>query len=299
MELRLLRTFMAVAHFKNFSAAARELNTVQPAVSRQIADLENELGVSLFWRSTREVKVTAAGEMLLSEATEILAHEARAKALVQRAAKGEVGRIRIGYMGSACAHFIPDLVRTYAKSFPEVQISLLEMSAQQQIDAFAAGLIDIGFSRPLPHAVRAEFVAEQIYIDTLTAVLPKAHRLARVATVRLSDLVAESFVLFKRSEAVGLFDQIISTCEREGFAPSIVSEPESMQMLLTEVAAGLGVSVAPGCVRRLFTDGCAFVPIRKQKPSIPTELHYRPEPPQPAVEAFVALTLKTRQSIQA
>ncbi len=299
MELRLLRTFVTVARLKNFSAAARELNTVQPAVSRQIADLEDELGVRLFWRSTREVKVTAAGEMLLGEATELLEHEARAKALVQRAAKGEVGRIRIGYMGSACAHFIPDLVRTYAKSFPEVQVSLIEMTAQQQLDAFAAGLIDLGFSRPLPHATRAEFVIEPIYMDTLTVVLPSEHRLARAKTVRLSELEYESFVLFKRSQAIGLFDQIISACEREGIAPRIVSEPESMQMLLTEVAAGLGVSIAPGCVRRLFTKGCSFVPLSKQKPSIPTELHYRPEPVQPAVEAFVALTLLARTSIQA
>lgn len=116
--------------------------------------------------------------------------------------------------------------------------------------------------------------------------------------MRLRDLETESFVLFKRSEAVGLFDQIIRACERAGFTPGIASQSESMQMVLTEVATGLGVAVAPGCVRRLFTNGCVFVPIDKQKPSIPTELHYRPQPLEPAVAAFVAQTLQERRGIQ-
>ncbi|MDQ8207361.1 LysR family transcriptional regulator [Coraliomargarita sp. SDUM461003] len=299
MELRLLRTFVAVAELKNFSAAARVLNTVQPAVSRQIADLEDELGVSLFWRSTREVKVTAAGEMLWGEAVALLAHEQRAKALVQRAARGEVGRLRIAYMGSACAHFIPQLVRAYTKAFPEVQVSLVEMTVQQQLDAFNADLIDIGFSRPLPQAARQGFAVEQVYVDTLMAVLPAEHRLAGETELALGRLIEEPFVLFQRSQAMGLFDQIISACEREGLAPRIVSEPESMQMLVTEVAAGLGVSIVPSCVRRLFTAGCVFIPLRPQNLSIATELHYRAEAPQPAVEAFVALTLQARQDIEA
>lgn len=298
MELRLLRTFVAVAELKNFSAAARELHTVQPAISRQIADLESELDVRLFWRSTREVKVTAAGEILLREATEILAHEARARALVQQAAKGHVGRLRIGYISTACLTFMPDLIRNYAQSYPQVQIVLHDMSPQQQLEAFAAGLLDIGISRPLPHSERKGYVVEQVYMDTLVAVLPTGHPLATAASIRLRDLETESFVLFKRSEAVSLFDQIISTCEREGIAPHISNQPESMQMLLTEVAAGLGVAVVPGCVRHLHTNGCVFVPISRQKPSIPTELHYRAEPAEPAIELFVAQTMQARQNIK-
>jgi len=114
MELKTLRSFVAVATLKNFSAAARELNTVQPAVSRHVSDLEDELGVQLLWRNTREVKVTPAGQSLLVDAKEILAAEIAAKESAKLAASGLTGRLRIGYLPPACFCFIPDLVRSYS-----------------------------------------------------------------------------------------------------------------------------------------------------------------------------------------
>lgn len=298
MELRVLKTFVAVASLKSFSAAARELHTVQPAVSRQIADLESELGVSLFWRTTREVKVTAAGESLLREATDMLEHEARAKALVQRAAQGQVGRLRIGYLASACFTFMPDLVRGYGEAFPDVQITLNEMTAREQIEAFEADQLDVGFSRPLPSTQRLGLVAEPVYMDSLIAALPTSHALAGAASIRLRDLATEPFVAFRRSEATGLFDQVIGACQREKFSPQIVSEPGSMQVVLTEVAAGLGVAVVPGCAANLYAQGCALLPIHGQKPSIPMELHCRAEPRPPAVAAFASQVRQARKTIQ-
>ncbi len=289
---------MAVASLKSFSAAARELNTVQPAISRHISDLEDELGVRLFWRNTREVKFTAAGQSLLREAQEILSRERQAKEHVQRAARGEIGRLRIGYLGSACFSFMPELVRGYSTHYPDVQISLQEMTVRQQVEAFSAGQLDVGFSRPMSQTERIGFSAEEIYVDTLIAVLPETHVHANAKSLRLRELGTEPFVLFTRNEAVGLFDQIVSACQREKFAPRIYSQPGNMQTVLTEVAAGLGVSVVPGCVRRLYTKGCVFVPIDKQKPSIPTVLHYRSAPPLPIVENFVALAMKAKQAIQ-
>lgn len=149
MDIRVLRTFVAVAQLKGFSAAARALNIVQPAVSRQISDLETELGVALFWRSTREVRITAAGEILLREAQQILEHEARARKLVQRAGQGQVGRLRIGFIGAASQPFLPGLLRRFAQARPEVQVSLMEMTAQDQSAALQAGQLDISLSRPV------------------------------------------------------------------------------------------------------------------------------------------------------
>jgi DNA-binding transcriptional LysR family regulator len=298
MEIRTLKSFITVATLKSFSAAARELNTVQPAISKQISDLEEELGVSLFWRNTREVIITAAGESLLREAQEILARERQAKDRARRAAHGEIGHLRIGYLASACFSFMPTLVQRYFQRYPDVHVSLQELTVRQQIDAFSAEQLDVGFSRPMSKTERVGFSVEEIYVDTLTAVLPETHSLAHAKSLRLRELEAGPFVLFARSEAVGLFDQIISACQQEKFAPNISSQPGNMQTVLTEVAAGLGVSIVPGCVRRLYTKGCAFVPIQKQKPSIPTELHYRSAPSSPTVEAFVELTMKAKQEIQ-
>jgi len=298
MELRLLRTFVAVANLRSFSAAARELNTVQPAVSRQIADLEGELGVRLLWRNTREVRVTAAGESLLRDARDILAREEEAAEQVRRAARGQIGRLRIGYLGPACLAFVADLVGTFTRAHPEVHITLREMTVQQQLDAFDADDIDVGLSRPMTHERAQGFVAEEIYRDSLMAVVPEEHPLAAVKVMLLRKLEGERFVLFSREEAVGLFDRIIGLCQKEAFEPVITSQPTTMQTVLTAVAAGLGVSVMPGCCRQLHVAGCRFVPIRGQKATIGTELHYRNDPVLPTARAFASLVSQAGSGIQ-
>lgn len=298
MEIRTLKSFVTVAYLKNFSAAARELNTVQPAISRQISELEEELGVRLFWRNTREVKITAAGESLLQDAKNILATEVAAKKRAQLTAKGKIGRLRIGYLGPACFTFIPKLVQIYTTRYPDVEVKLREMTVRQQLEAFEADQLDIGFSRKLSKHHHKDFSVESIYVDTLIAVIPQAHPLANLKSLRLSQLEAEPFILFSRHEAAGLFDQIIGIFQKENLVPIISSQPENMQVLLTEVAAGLGVSVVPMCIKNMYTQGCVFVPIHGQKPSIATQLHYRSDPLLPTVETFVKITLENKLRIQ-
>ena len=273
MDLRTLKSFIAVAELKNFSAAARELHMVQPAISRQISDLESELGVSLFWRNTREVRITEPGKVLLRQARELLHKAEEAKEAVQRCANGEIGEVRIGYLPSPCIGFLPDVVRGFSERFPNVDIQLKEMTAQEQIDAFDNGQLDIGFSRPLPALKQEAFASTLIYNDHLFAVLPETHRLAGNAQVSLAELVGERFILFKREEAIGLFDQIISVCKQHGFSPEISNQPENMQTILTRVAAGLGVSIVPGCVANLLRAGCVFKAIEGVEVTVPLELH--------------------------
>jgi DNA-binding transcriptional LysR family regulator len=133
------------------------------------------------------------------------------------------------------------------------------------------------------------------------AVFPDTHPLAgskKAKPIRLKQLEAESLILFSRHEAAGLFDQIIGIFQKEGIVPTISSQSEYMQVVLTKVASGLGVSVLPACIGNMYTKGCTFVPIRNQKPSIATQLHYRPYPPFPTVEAFVEITLENRLAIK-
>ena len=289
MELRTLKTFVSVATHRSFSAAARELHTVQPAISRQIADLEAELNVSLLWRNTREVRVTAPGEALLEEAQRMLALEAQARKRVAMAASGQTGTLRIGYMSSACASFVPGLMRDFAATHPEVSLTLNEMSAQQQLDAFGRDEIDIGLSRPLPVEHRNALATLPVYEDRMMVVVPEGHRLAHRKRLALSELEQEDFVLFQRKHATGLFDQIISACGDAGFSPRIQRQPALMQTLLSEVAAGVGIAIAPGCIRRLQCDGCRFIPLRPALGAVPLELHYPTTPGRPVIDAFVAL----------
>lgn len=297
MEIKLLKTFVTIARLKNFSAAARELNTAQPAVSRQIAELEQEFKTKLFWRTTREVSLTTAGEALLVEALEILDKASRTELIVRRASEGKTGRLRIGYLSGATLTFLPKLIRNYVERYPDIQIQLADMTALEQIEAFEANQIDISLSRPLPPEYSKRYSSDLIYDDELAAFLPSSHPLANRSSISLRELKAESFVIFQRSHATGLFDQIIIACKKSGFSPQIVIQPGTMQTVLTEVASELGVSLAPGCIRNLNMTGCVCIPIRESLNPIPLQLHRITAPESPTVKAFVSLALNSRKVI--
>src|ERR1700757_1225257 len=150
MELRHLRYFGAVAQYLNYSEASRRLRVAQPAISQTILDLEEELGVKLLLRTKRKVQLTAAGNAFLREAGEILRRSDEARRLAQRAARGEVGSLGIGFFGTAGAPILPALVQTFRGKFPDVELRLYELNPDQQLAAFDEGRIDLGFSRPLP-----------------------------------------------------------------------------------------------------------------------------------------------------
>ncbi|MDO6746385.1 LysR family transcriptional regulator [Gilvimarinus sp. 1_MG-2023] len=296
MELKTLRTFVAVAELRNFSAAARKLHTVQPAVSRQIADLEAELGTSLLWRSTREVRMTAAGEVLLEDARRLLALEVEARERVLRAGSGQIGQLRIGYMSSATARFLPALLQRFGRAHPDVHLELFEMTAQQQLEAFAREEIDLGFSRPLPE--RVELASLPLYSDPLVAVVPLSHSLANRRRLSLEVLAQENFVLFERAQASDLFDRIIGACGAAGFSPRVVRQAAHMQTLLSQVASGIGVAIAPACIRFLQSEGCVFIALQPALPAIELELHYAHYPVRPTVESFVAQACQMREHIK-
>lgn len=150
MELRHLRYFVGVAHHLNYSEASRRLDVAQPAISQTILDLEEEVGARLLHRTKRSVELTAAGATFLREAEQILAHANEAAQLARRAERGEVGSLGIGFFGTASAPFLPRLVCSYRRKFPDVQLRLYELTPDQQLAAFDDGRIDVGFTRKLP-----------------------------------------------------------------------------------------------------------------------------------------------------
>ncbi|SRR6266542_792209 len=154
MELRHFRYFAAVAQHLNYTRASRHLHVAQPAISQTILDLEDELGVKLLWRTKRSVQLTAAGTAFLREITQILGQADQAKRAALRAARGETGRVAIGFMGSAAGPFLPRVIRAYRQRYPEVELALWEMTPEQQLPALESGGIDVGFSRPFPKETR-------------------------------------------------------------------------------------------------------------------------------------------------
>jgi DNA-binding transcriptional LysR family regulator len=251
MELRHFRYFAAVARYLNYSEASRRLHVAQPAISQTILDLEEEIGAKLFLRSNRKVQLTAAGMALRGEVDGILKRTDDAKRVAQRAARGEVGILRVGFIAPATAPILPPLVRTYRRQYPEVELQLHHMNPDAQLAAFDDGMLDLGLSRPLPPERRSSFEEEVVYNDYLGAVLPPNHSLVKESKIKVERLVCEPFVLFHRVGAPGLFDEAVATCCRAGFSPNVRHEPDLMTTVFLLVESGLGVSLVPGCARGL------------------------------------------------
>jgi DNA-binding transcriptional LysR family regulator len=298
MDIKTLKSFIAVAKHKSFSEAAHELHTVQPAISRHISALEATLGVSLFNRNSRDVTITQAGMQLLKDAYVIIALTEQAKTQVKRAHNGQIGTLNIAHLSSGCLSFMASLVRTYKSQFPQVHVTLFEMTVTEQIEAFKNGQIDIAFSRPLPRSITDEFISHTIYIDQLVAIVNQSHQLANQQFVDLTQLKNEHFIIFNRDEALGLFDETITLCKQAGFSPNIISQPRHMQTLVTEVAAGLGVAIAPYCVRKLYSEGCHFMTLKNVNTQIPVDIQYKQTNNSATVNAFVNIALNARMEIQ-
>jgi DNA-binding transcriptional LysR family regulator len=286
MELRHLRYFVGVAHHLNYSEASRRLHVAQPAISQTILDLEEEVRVQLLHRTKRSVQLTAAGAAFLREAEQILAHANEAAQLARRAARGEIGSLGIGFFGTASAPFLPRLVSSYRRKFPNVQLRLHELTPDQQLDAFDDGRIDLGFTRKLPPDRRKEFKEENIYTDELGIALPRSHSLAKRKVVRLKALAGEPFVQFHRKGARTLFDEVISVCRRAGFSPRIVNEPDFMATVLTLVESGLCVSIVPRCVASLKRP-VAIRAITPKSARIPLCVTWRKSSENPVVSGFL------------
>jgi DNA-binding transcriptional LysR family regulator len=251
MELRHLRYFVAVAEEHHFGRASARLHIAQPPLSRQIRDLEREVGTPLFERVPRGVELTAAGRAFLPEARLTLAQAERAQRTAQRAALGEIGRLRVGFVEAATySGVLPDVLGFFRMHLPDIGISLLEMDPIEQVEAFRDGRIDLGILHSPPADADRWLRVEPVYADSLVAAIPRTHRLAGRTRMTLANLADESFVLFPRYAAPGLYDAIIACCRASGFSPRIVQEAEGWHTVAGLAGAGVGVAFVP----RSFTN---------------------------------------------
>ncbi|EYF05175.1 LysR substrate-binding domain-containing protein [Chondromyces apiculatus] len=289
MELRHLRYFMAVAEELHFGRAAQRLHIAQPPLSRQIQDLEAELGITLFDRSPRGVELTHAGTVFLGHvrrvfgALDLAVHDAR------RASAGETGRVVVGYLSSLTYTGIVDLVRAYRDRFPTVDIALREMSPQEQIDALKEGRIDVGFVRaPLDEAAITHACMRS---EELVVALPIDHPLAAWKRIPVAMLSREPFVTFPRHRGPGFFDQIIALCHAAGFSPRIVQEAPQID-IPSLVAAGFGISILPESIREMGRRGIVLRPL-VGGPRTSLLMVWRSNDVAPAVTGFVDFARRT------
>jgi DNA-binding transcriptional LysR family regulator len=289
MELRHLRYFVAVAEELHFGRAAERLRIAQPPLSRQIRDLEREIGSPLFGRVPRGVELTPAGRAFLPEARLTLAQAERAQRSAQRAAEGETGRLRVGFVEAAThSGILPDVLRFFRAHLPSVGLSLFELDALRQAEAFQDGRIDLGLLHSPPLDAARWLRVEPIYQEPVILAVSKLHPLASRARLTLGALAEESFVSFPRVAAPGMYDDIIARCRAAGFSPRIVQEAAGWHTLASLVSAGVGIGFVPRSIAEFQQAGVVYRPVRSLAVEMSLAAVWKRTERSPVRERFVA-----------
>ncbi|WP_337053239.1 LysR family transcriptional regulator [Pseudoxanthomonas sp. USHLN014] len=283
MELRHLRYFLAVAEEANFTRAAARVGIGQPPLSQQIQALEKELGTPLFVRTPQGAQLTDAGQAFLLEVRRVLVDVERAADSARRAARGESGRLRLGFTASAAFNpVVPQLIRDYRRAWPAVELALEETNTAGLLDGLAQGRLDAAFIR-YSVATPPELALIRFPDEPMKIAVPAAHPLAARRSAPLSVLAGEPFILFPRSFGTSLYDEILSACRQAGFSVAITQEAPQMSSIVNLVAAELGVSVVPESTAQLQLPGVRYLDIEGPVPmarlalaAMPTQAHTPP-----------------------
>jgi DNA-binding transcriptional LysR family regulator len=279
-----LRYFVAVAEELHFGRAAKRLQITQPALSQQIRKLEQELGVELFHRERgKRIVLTEPGAVLLDEGRRVMQRASAAALATQRAARGEIGSLRVGFAPSSAVSVLPLCVRTFRQDRPRVRLELQEMLSDEIANALRAGDFDVGLVRAPadPSGLVLEVIAE----EPLFVALPSGHRLAGRRRVSIRALADEPLVASSKVGAPGWHEDVFSLYRSRGFTPSVALEVSTIQAQLGLVAAGLGVALVPSSVRQLQFAGISMLPV--DAPLLKLFVARRAEEPLATVEHFL------------
>lgn len=288
MELRHLRYFLAVGEEQHFGRAALRLHVAQPPLSRQIRDLEHEIGFELFDRLPRGVRLNAAGTSLLADVRRILQEVTDANARAKRVASGQTGTLKLGYVQSlSWMGVVPDALRQFREHRPDVELQLRPVGTFEQVLAIRAGALDAGFV----YGEEGDPELEQFGAGAFSLMLatPIKHPLTRLKRVRLRDLVDARFIWFPRSARPLFFDRMMADCARGGLeAPHIVQESADEAVMLGMVACGIGLAFVSSASQVRCPPSVALLPVADLKMRLPFFLIWRKENDSPLLAHFVA-----------
>jgi DNA-binding transcriptional LysR family regulator len=283
MELRQLRYFVAVAETLNFGRAATRLHMSQPPLSRQIKAFETELGTELFKRTSRGVRLSAAGAALLVDARRLLREADAIAAGAHAAGRGEIGSVRIGFISTAAYNVLPRVLPEFHRRRPGVRLHLQEATSDAQAALLRDGDIDVALV--VPPLLEIDCAYRTLMREPLIAALPARRRWPR--RVPLATLANEPFILFPRKAGVGLYDLIVGFCRDAGFTPRIEQEAIQTPTIVSLVAAGMGVALVPTSIRHMQRTGVVYRPLVQASPLMEVGLAWRSGEIEPAVAAFV------------
>jgi DNA-binding transcriptional LysR family regulator len=284
MELRHLRYFATVAETLNFRAASDRLHVAQPALSAQIKTLEEELGVSLFHRTTRKVELTPAGRVFLDEAKRVISAAAQAQERARQAGEGLVGTLRLGIIAPTANAWLAGILRNFRQKFPGVQFSLFDLTSTEQLGLLRNNELDAGLLRPpvgFPD-LESKLVEESHHL----LALPEGHRLARKRTLEWRDFDKEPLVLMHPTVQHGYYDAFLTACARGGAEPRIGQYANDIQTKMWLISAGFGVAPTTATLTQVKRPGLMFRPLPPGLPSVHTVLVWRRGDTSPILHNF-------------
>ena len=259
MELRHLRYFVAVAEELHFTRAAERLHMGQPPLSQQIRLLEEEVGARLLERTRRWVRLTEAGRLFLADARRILALADQASATARRAERGEVGELRIGFTASTpLTDVFNRVVNTYRKQYPQVTLTMIDLTTMRQLQAITDRVIDLGFLRPPAGETPPDIRIASLRQEPLMLVAPAAHPLLRQREIGVRDLASHPFVTFLPDAGTGIQRQVLQLCREAGFAPEVALQAGEGSTIIGLVAAGCGISILPESFSAIRVKGVRY-----------------------------------------
>jgi DNA-binding transcriptional LysR family regulator len=288
MELRHLRYFVAVGEEQHFGRAAKYLRIAQPALSRQIQDLEREIGFPLFERLPRGVKLSVAGKLFLEDARRILQEVQEATRRAERVASGKAGTLRVGFVESISWHgVVPKSFRRFRQKQPDAELTPVPMLSLAQVEAVRSGRLDAGFIVRMP-TLDEELDQRAVVQHKIVLAVPKGHPVTRQTRLRLRDLNDAPFVCFPRRANPAAYDRLMEACFRGGLkSPRIVQEADDHATILSLVSCRLGVALVSDSARWHCPRGVALLPIVDLNERVSFSLIWRRDNRSPLLQRFL------------
>jgi LysR family transcriptional regulator, benzoate and cis,cis-muconate-responsive activator of ben and cat genes len=287
MELRHLRYFVAVAEAENVSRAALKLHVSQPGISRQIRDLEEEIGFQLFERSAKSIKLTNAGKSFLTEARAVLQRADEAVKTARAIATGELGELHVGYAPSPTSRILPPTLRAFQLESPNVRVKLHDFSTEEMISGLRAGKLQIAFLvRPISGMLRGVHF-EEILRDPICLAVALKHPLARRRTVTLADVVSEPMVIYSRAEYPEAHEELMEMFASSKIKPRIAEEHDGVASLIAGVESGNGVALVPESIACIAGPRLKLVRVAPPPPPLVIGAAWSKEGLAPAAERFL------------
>ena len=294
MELRLLNYFATLAEELHFSRAAQRLSISQPPLSVAIRQLEEEIGAALFERSSKGVRLTAAGAHLLPRARQLLALAGQAVQETRDVGQGVSGHLRLGFVGSALYRGVPQALAHFQNAHPQVRIDMRELNSAEQLLGLQQAELDMGLvhSVMLPEGLRSQLLMQEPFV----ACLPSQHALAGHAVLDLAQLKHERLVLFSSAVSPLYHQRIYQMCMAHGFAPEVRHEVRHWLSVLSLVSLGQGSAIVPAALQRVGMPDVVFIPLMGEQPQSELLAVWRSQPDNPLVHK---LLLSLQSAVQA